>query len=337
MDSRKIHKMIKHKTLDAKLREATWVGYTGKSAEHIVVLPDGGPAIKVRTVRSRPASERWNGEAVKQIRATPDAPNPRDLTQTDPRSERETKGLDFGARGGQDLPRQRVQVQPDLKREFRITERLLMEYGFTAGCQGCEAKLMGQANRLHSHECRARLEEAMRAAGPDEEVLERRDARLRRNPGRRGREPATVRAQDQVPEHPPEQRAAEQPEPEAAKRKNADADEGQEDDQPAKRQRLAEVARRQRIESSVKQVMEDLIRNGDQGIRALCTREALTTMVDELDRLCTRKVLKKIAKDSSEAEPRVQTDEAEILAVTGGCSSSQEGLQGRVLNGPHHQ
>ena len=35
------------KTLDAKFREATWVGYSGRTAEHVVTLPEGGPAVKL--------------------------------------------------------------------------------------------------------------------------------------------------------------------------------------------------------------------------------------------------------------------------------------------------
>ena len=114
----------KKKSLDAKFLEATWVGYSTRSNEHIVVLKDGGPAINVRTLRSRLEGERWSAEAVEAIRATPDIPNPRDHNQKEPRPERETRGLDFGARGGQELPQQRVRPEPDLKRDFKITGRI---------------------------------------------------------------------------------------------------------------------------------------------------------------------------------------------------------------------
>ena len=310
------HKLIRHKTLDAKFREATWVGYAGRSAEHLVVLQEGGPAIKVRTVRPRPTSERWSAEAIKQVVATPDAPNPKDPNQTVTKSERETKGLDFGAKGGQDLPKQRVQMQPDLKREFRITERLLTEYGFTAGCRGCEAKLMGQENKPHSHECRARLEEAMRDAGPDEDILERRDARLGKAPeGKTQRRRGEQRAPDTDAgaEH---TKAAQKPDMdmEGPKRKAEVTAEPEGRDQPAKKQRIEAVARRQRIEASVRQVMEDLLRAGDKAIGALCTREAVTAMVDELDQMCTRKMMKKLAKSAVENKSEDQMDVAEVFS-----------------------
>ena len=77
----------------------------------LVVLPGGGPAIKVRKAKSRPPSERWNVEAIRSVIATPDTRNPKDPSQLDPRSERETSGVDFGVTGGQDLPKQRVQMR----------------------------------------------------------------------------------------------------------------------------------------------------------------------------------------------------------------------------------
>ena len=89
----------KRGTLDARFVEATWVGFSGRSNEHVVVLKSGGPAIRVRTVRTRPPSERWNAEAVVEIIATPDTPNPKDPLQKEPRPERDTMGLDFSGRG----------------------------------------------------------------------------------------------------------------------------------------------------------------------------------------------------------------------------------------------
>ena len=77
---------------------------------------EGGPAIKVRTVRPKAEGERWSAIAIKDIVATPDMPNPKDDSQKDPRSERNTRGLDFGALGGQLLPNRKPhlgKVRPD--------------------------------------------------------------------------------------------------------------------------------------------------------------------------------------------------------------------------------
>ena len=42
---------FKNKTLDARMLEATWVGYSSRSNEHLVILKEGGPAIRVRTAK----------------------------------------------------------------------------------------------------------------------------------------------------------------------------------------------------------------------------------------------------------------------------------------------
>ena len=84
------NKQVKKKgALEPRFHDATWVG--------IVVLKEGGPAIKVR--RPKAEGERWSAIAIKDILATPDMPNPKDDSQKDPRSERNTRGLDFGASG----------------------------------------------------------------------------------------------------------------------------------------------------------------------------------------------------------------------------------------------
>ena len=59
-------------------------------------MKEGGPALKVKTVRPKAEGERWSAIAIKDIVATPDMPNPKDDSQKDPRSERNTRGLDSG-------------------------------------------------------------------------------------------------------------------------------------------------------------------------------------------------------------------------------------------------
>jgi hypothetical protein len=167
----------KGRTLDASFHDATWVGYNTRSSEHIVVLKDGRPAIEVRTVKTKAESERWNAEAIEQVAATPDIPNPKDDAQRDLRSERNARGLDFGARGGRKLAEPRVQPEPGLKRNFRISDRLMEKYGATDGCEGCRAKASGDEYRAaHSAACRTRFEEAMAQYEVEMEILDSRDA-----------------------------------------------------------------------------------------------------------------------------------------------------------------
>ena len=164
--------------LAAKFHDATWVGYNARSNEHVVILQKGGPAIKVRTVKPKMQGDRWCADAIAEIAATPDAPNPHDDSQRDLRSERHTRGLDFSARGGRKLPEQRAQHEPGLKRNFRIGERLLDKFGPSVGCKACNAKVQGAETRAaHSEECRARIEQAMREDEIEKDIISKRDAR----------------------------------------------------------------------------------------------------------------------------------------------------------------
>jgi len=164
--------------LEAKFHDATWVGYNARSNEHVVILQKGGPAIKVRTVKPKMQGDRWCADAIAEIAATPDAPNPHDDSQRDLRSERHTRGLDFSARGGHKLPEQRAQHEPGLKRNFRIGERLLEKFGPSVGRKACDAKIQGTETRAaHSDECRARMEQAMREDEIEKDIISKRDAR----------------------------------------------------------------------------------------------------------------------------------------------------------------
>ena len=110
--------------------EGTWVGFCSRTNEHLVAYQDGGPVVRVRTVRARPSAERWNAKAIEEVKATPEKPNPKNDKQSIIEAERNTEGLDFGAKPGKNI------VMPDEKlvrdiRDFRITDANLEEFGFT--------------------------------------------------------------------------------------------------------------------------------------------------------------------------------------------------------------
>ena len=93
-----------------------------------------------------------------------------------PRNTRETKGIDFGAEGGHKLPKPPSRHDPGLIRDFRITDEILLKYGYAKGCKGCEAKELGIGKRNHSDECRGRIEKEASEDGLVE-AIKRRDER----------------------------------------------------------------------------------------------------------------------------------------------------------------
>ena len=141
-----------------------------------------------------------------------------------------------------------------MKRDFRITERLHIEYGFTLGCKGCEAKLKGSGVKPRSISCRRRLEETLRAAGRDEKVLNRRDARVRlREREQRHSHRGGDRTLESSPEDVP---VEEEAEPTKGKAEETTRREQDVENQPSKKQRPETVTCEGDVGGSLTQAME---------------------------------------------------------------------------------
>ena len=52
-------------SLDSKWKIGTWVGMTGRSNDHIVIILDGG--FGFRTLRGMSVDQRWNSDAIEHI------------------------------------------------------------------------------------------------------------------------------------------------------------------------------------------------------------------------------------------------------------------------------
>ena len=130
--------------LKSRWAHGTYVGMASRSNESIVVLAEGGPAIKVRTVKRKPLQDRWNAEEILKICATPRKPNPRDPKQEDTRCERMTEGLQEAEEhhkieiGGEekDLPDDQADEKMMIPRDFRITKGILENMDTPMDAQG---------------------------------------------------------------------------------------------------------------------------------------------------------------------------------------------------------
>ena len=168
-------KSNKKLSLKSKWVFGTWLGMTRRSGEHLVALAGGGAVIKVRTVKRRTMADRWNGDAIKEIVATPRLPNPKNASQERVMPERLTSGADPGG-DGTALPDVITEETDVLVRDFRITRKILDQFGITSGCNGCDGHLMGK-RRAHSSECRTRIEQRMRDSDLLETRVKARDGR----------------------------------------------------------------------------------------------------------------------------------------------------------------
>ena len=159
---------------------ATWVGIDPKTNEHVVVVSEGGAAIRVRTVLRRSVGDRWNVDAIKTIRASPRMPNPKDESQTWVMPERLTRKIEVGE-DGSSIPEQANQHREFKFREFKITKGILEKFGFSDNCKGCEAAALGKDARRHSDDCRARIEKQIREDEVLKVRLDMRDIRLNKD------------------------------------------------------------------------------------------------------------------------------------------------------------
>ena len=66
---------LRKQSLASKWRKGTWVGIDIKSGMHIVVLKSD-VAVRVRTIKRRPDSEKWDPDVLLNITCTPRIPNP---------------------------------------------------------------------------------------------------------------------------------------------------------------------------------------------------------------------------------------------------------------------
>ena len=70
---------------------------------------------------------------------------------------------------------------------------------------------------------------------------------------------------------------------------------------------MACLSTRTKLEQSVKSVVEQLIKDEDNFISALCTREVVEGIIDSLNEVCTRKVMKELSK-AEVAQSRCSVD-----------------------------
>ena len=170
-------KSNRKQSLRSRWVDAIWVGIAKKSNEHIVVMEGEGPAIRCRTVKRRPMSDRWQANKVAEIRATPRRPNPKDAEDQELKTEKHphVRELDQSEK----VEAAQTKAPEELRRRnFKITKSILEKHGYSTNCIGCDAILSGGDPRGHTIGCRSRLEKAMEGDPGDQQRLESRDRRL---------------------------------------------------------------------------------------------------------------------------------------------------------------
>ena len=112
-----------------------------------------------RTVRRKPAEERWSVENLRLVTGVPWQPAP-----GDDNVENTMPSLDLPVADPEvEIRRPEVREKECVPRRMYLREKNLEEFGRTVGCKGCLAKMRGAVHAIHSDACRARMQKEMQA------------------------------------------------------------------------------------------------------------------------------------------------------------------------------
>ena len=156
---------------ESEWQEGIWLGHRRNTNEHVIGTRDG--AVRAYAIKRKDASQRWDATLLKEIRGTPEQPNPH------------KPGSAIPIRINFDPPAERPpQVEEPLirarqVRRMKITSCMLEQFGYTEGCDGCRYKQAGfEESRNHSEQCRTRIEDAMTATEEGRRAKQRQDERI---------------------------------------------------------------------------------------------------------------------------------------------------------------
>lgn len=154
--------------LDARFAYGTFVGVMANTGEFIVSTDRG--AVRARTVRRVPESDRWRREDILNIVGTPWAPEGGDAE------------LPIAIRiGDPKFPAERPPVEPEFElrpRRTYIRKVDILQHGYSERCPGCRAVRLGERAAPHTEACRKRIEEAMKGTADGATRVERAEERI---------------------------------------------------------------------------------------------------------------------------------------------------------------
>lgn len=145
--------------LDARWAPGVWLGRRWGSITHRVHYEGG--VVDARAIQRRPLLERWAGEALAAVRATPWCTQPGPIGENEPLQV-------LPALPGPIVDRPPARPEPEYRpKRVYIQDEDLERYGYTANCRRCMLRREGGKGQgvAHRKECRERIEAAMREAG----------------------------------------------------------------------------------------------------------------------------------------------------------------------------
>lgn len=151
-------------------RHGIWLGHTRASSEAWIGTSAG--VVRTYNVKRLPKDERWDCEMVKNMKGTPQKPNPKLA------GEEAEIVVDF-PEDLKEAPAAEEQDEGLKTRRVMITDKELSHFGYTPGCPGCASRKQGRvAKKGHSEACRARIEKEMLKTAEGQKKLDRSKERM---------------------------------------------------------------------------------------------------------------------------------------------------------------
>ena len=146
-----LDKKARNKKSEDRFKAGVYLGIAWRSNEILIGTSTGIKA--TRCIRRRPEGERYNAEAIMDIKGTPVDP---DAIEID-----EETAPDEAQQGPPAPPAEPPPDEGPKVRRFQIRREDVEKHGSTEGCPGCRALIHAQWRAPHTAECRARFEKAM--------------------------------------------------------------------------------------------------------------------------------------------------------------------------------
>ena len=118
--------------LETEWREGLWLGHTRNTNEVLIGNRDG--VVRAYTVKRQEIQNQWDGAMIKEMRGIPRQPDPNREGQVI------LTKINFDPEMGEALDETDAKRKELDIRRMRITPIILLQYGYTEGCEGCRYK-----------------------------------------------------------------------------------------------------------------------------------------------------------------------------------------------------
>ena len=157
---------------ESEMKEGIGLGHVGKTNEMLFGTEQG--VIRVYDVIRKAEGLRWDAKRIREMQGTPKQPDP-----TKPGGRIPVRVNFEDDEQANDNQCEQIQIKNAMQiRRLKITQAMLIRYGYTEGCEGCGRKRANLPSRKHSEACRERLVGELNKDEEGRKMLEKEDERI---------------------------------------------------------------------------------------------------------------------------------------------------------------